>query len=60
VLFNRAFYFFHRHNETGPGRLVAGIAEWPGTVSEDGLTLIPPALPEHEELHAEPREGYDG
>jgi hypothetical protein len=46
VLFNRAFYFFHRHNDAGRGALVPAIAEWPGKVSEDGMSLIPPALPE--------------
>jgi hypothetical protein len=46
VLFNRLFYFFHRHNESGQGRLVPGIAEWPGKVSEDGLSLVPPPIPQ--------------
>jgi hypothetical protein len=39
------FYFFHRHNDAGQGALVPAVAEWPGTVSEDGLTLIPPPVP---------------
>src|SRR6516225_1942073 len=43
VLHNRIFYFFHKHAD---GKVVPVIAEWPGKVSEDGLTLIPPPLPE--------------
>ena len=46
VLFNRMFYFFHRHNDAGQGPLVPAVAEWPGTVSEDGLSLVPPAVPQ--------------
>jgi hypothetical protein len=46
VLFNRAFYFFHRHRDEGRGPLVAVVAEWPGSVSADGLSLVPPPLPE--------------
>jgi hypothetical protein len=58
VLSNRAYYFFHRHAQGFDRiRIYAEVAEWPGTVSEDGLTLIPPALPEHDELHADAREG---
>jgi hypothetical protein len=44
VLFNRLFYFFHQHNEQGQGKLVPVVAEWPGTVSEDGLSLVPPQV----------------
>jgi hypothetical protein len=46
VLYNRLFYFFRRHNEQGQGKLVPAIAEWPGEVSEDGLSLIPPPMPQ--------------
>jgi hypothetical protein len=46
VLYNRLFYFFRRHNEQGRGKLVPAIAEWPGEVSEDGLSLIPPPVPQ--------------
>jgi len=45
ILYNRLFYFFRRHNDLGRGKLVPAIAEWPGTVSEDGLTLVPPPVP---------------
>jgi len=45
VLFNRLFYFFHRHNEDGRGKLVPVVAEWPGQISQDGLSLIPPPIP---------------
>jgi hypothetical protein len=47
VLFNRLFYFFHRHNESGRGPLVPAVAEWPGEISADGLALVPPPLPEN-------------
>jgi hypothetical protein len=42
---NRAFYFFHRHEG---GRIVPAVAEWPGEVSEDGLSLIDPQNPEED------------
>jgi len=46
VLSNRAYYFFHRHAEKFESiRIYSEIAEWPGSVSADGLTLIPPPLP---------------
>jgi hypothetical protein len=56
VLFNRMFYFFHRHNDAGQGPLAPAVAEWPGKISEDGLSLIPPALPEGTADH--PGTGY--
>jgi hypothetical protein len=46
VLYNRLFYFFRKHNEQGHGKLVPAIAEWPGEVSPDGLSLVPPPVPQ--------------
>jgi hypothetical protein len=42
-LANRIYYFFRKHAD---GKIVVAVAEWPGTVSEDGLSLIPPPLPQ--------------
>jgi len=45
VLYNRITYFFRKHGREGGG-LLRCVAEWPGTVSEDGLSLIPPPVPQ--------------
>ena len=42
-LAKRIYYFFRKHAD---GKIVVAVAEWPGTVSEDGLSLIPPPLPQ--------------
>jgi hypothetical protein len=43
VLYNRVIYFFRKHHPDGG--LIRCIAEWPGTVSEDGQWLVPPPIP---------------
>jgi hypothetical protein len=33
-------------NEQGQGKLVPAIVEWPGEISQDGLSFIPPPIPQ--------------
>jgi len=45
VLFNRAFYFFHKHSKNG-GHLVPAVAEWPlARYPRMGCGSSPPEIP---------------